>query len=177
MVNMKRIFILLIFFLLISQASAVEIRGVDFEIPNGYQDGELKSYGYVFKNEDTFSILCIDMLMQTEYGQWAYESRSSENITIGSHEAVHYVNPGNISHLVFSLGDSIFCISWNSSKITPEIEKLVKDAPDSKMTPQQFHSKLENELAIYAADRELEEEVVYPGDFDWDDYDRDYDWD
>jgi hypothetical protein len=51
------------FFLLISQASAVEIRGIDFEIPNGYLDGQLKSYGYVFKNGDAFSILCIGLLM------------------------------------------------------------------------------------------------------------------
>ena len=174
---MKKIFLILLFFLLIFPASAVEIRGVDFEIPDGYHEGELKSYGYIFKDEDTFSILCIDLLMQTKYGQWACESRSSENITIGSHEAVHYVNLGNISHLVFSVGNSIFCISWNSSEITPEIEKLVKDSPDSNLTSSKFHSKLENELAEYAADRELEEEVVYPGDFDWDDYDKDYDWD
>lgn len=174
---MKKIFLILVFFLLISPVSAVEIRGVDFEIPDKYHGGELKSYGYIYKSENTFSILCIDYLMQTKYAEWAYESISSENVTIGSHVAVHYVNPGNISHLVFSVGNSIYCISWNSSEITPEIEELVKNAPDSNLTSSQFYSKLENELAEYIADKEIEEETVYPGDFDWDDYDSDYDWD
>jgi hypothetical protein len=173
---MKRVFLIFVFFLLISQVSAVEIRGVDFEIPDKYSDGELKSYGYIFEKENTFSILCIDYLMQ-KYAEWAFESIYSENITIGSHEAVHYVNPGNISHLVFSVGDSIYCISWNSSEITPEIEKLVIDSPDSNLTSSKFYSKLENELAEYISEKEIEEETVYPGDFDWDDYDRDYDWD
>lgn len=177
LMNMKRIFLMLIFFLLISPLSAVEIRGVDFEIPDKYSGGELKSYGYIFNNEDTFSILCIDFLMPTKFDEWNIESLSSENITVGSHEAVHYVNKKNISHLIFSVGDSIFCISWNSSKITPEIEKLVNDSPNSNLTSQQFHSKLENELAEYAADKELEKEVIFPWDFGWDDYDRDYDWD
>ena len=67
--------------------------------------------------------------MQTNYAKNAYESSFKENITIGSHEAVHCVNNRNISHLYYSVGDSIFCISWNSSEITQEIEKLVSDSP------------------------------------------------
>lgn len=173
---MKRIFLILVFFLLISQVSAVEIRGVDFEIPDEYSGGDLKSYGYIYNDENTFSILCMDYLMQ-KYAEWAYESSFSENITIGSHDAVHYVDNRNVSHLIFSVGDSIFCISWNSSEITPEIEKLVYDSPDSNLTSSQFYSKLENELVEYEMDREIEEETVYPWDFDWDDYDYDYDWD
>ena len=173
---MKKFFLILVFFLLISQVSGVEIRGVDFEIPDKYSDGDLKSYGYVYNNENTFSILCIDLLMQ-KYAEWAYESSFSENITIGSHDAVHYVDGRNISHLIFSCGKSFFSISWNSSEITPEIEKLVYDSPDSNLTSSQFYSKLENELAEYEMDKEIEEETVYPGDFDWDDYDYDYDWD
>lgn len=177
LINMKRLFLFLIIFILISQASAVEIRGIDFEIPDSYLGGELKSYGYIFNNESTFSILCIDFLTDSGYAKIASESSFRENVTVGSHEAVHCVNDRNVSRIFYSIGNSIFSISWNSSEITPEIEKLISDSPQSNLTVSQFHSKLDNEMAEYLIEKEFEDEVIFPGDNGWDDFDRDYIWD
>ena len=154
---MKKILIILIAILIfISYVHAqdnttVEINGVSFEIPEKYQDGRIYKNSY---SSDTFHIICVDDDLPEQIGLWAHEKDYEENLTISNHPVKFYYqyNPhskDNYSHVYFASGNSIYEISWLGNNITPDIEKLIRDTPPSKINENKFYSILDESINTY----------------------------
>ena len=154
---MKKIFIIAIIFLIIGCAyaqnnSTISINGVEFEIPDKYQGGELNNGKYQLDN--VFSIRCIDDTLAESIGLWAQESDYTSNLTIGNHPVRHYCQynqyvKGNQSHAYFISGQSAYEISWTGSEIDSDIESLIKNTPDSKISADDFYDALDDSIDIY----------------------------
>ena len=154
---MKKIFIILTVGLLImgcayASNSTMKINGIDFELPEKYQGGELKNNGYQLDN--TFSIRCIDDNLIKTIGLWAVEKDFSEDLNIGDHPVRHYcqynryVN-GNHSHAYFASGESVYEISWIGHEINTDIENIIKTTPKSKIDDDTFYDGLDKSVHIY----------------------------
>lgn len=158
---MKKAFIILILsFLLLSfaygQDNTVEINGADFEIPNKYLGGKSIANGY--KLDNVFSIKCIDNNSAKFIGLWAEEKDFSKDLSIGNHPVRHYCQynqyvKGNHSHAYFVSGKSIYEISWVGENIDGDIEKLIRDAPDSKIDDDTFYKVLDKSYEAYKVEK------------------------
>ena len=154
--KMKKILIITILLALLAgcvyaQNMTVEINGVNFEIPEKYQNGHAYKNGYT---SDMFHITCIDDNIAKSIGLWASEKDFEENLTISNHPARHYYQynsyeKDNYSHIYFSSGNSIYEISWIGNNITPDIEELIKNTPPSKISEDEFHSILDESIRTY----------------------------
>ena len=60
----------------------------------------------------------------------------------------------NMSHAYFSSGNSFYEIFWVGNQITPDIEKLIKDTPDSEIGSDSFNSIVDNAIDTYIKDRD-----------------------
>lgn len=146
--------------------SSVEINGADFEIPEKYQGGKELSEGYRFENK--FSIYCIDDDISNHAGFWGSEKDFSQDLKIGNHPVRHYCGynqyvGGDYSHAYFASGDSVYEINWVGNNITPDIEKLIKKTPDSKISEDEFYSELDDSVGAYKDERneQLEDIAEY----------------
>lgn len=162
---MKKILIILITVILVGCVYAqdnmtVEINGVSFEIPEKYQDGRTYKNGY---SSDTFHIICVDDDLPRQIGLWAREKDYEKNLTISNHPTRHYYqyNPqdkDNYSHVYFASGNSIYEISWEGNNITPDIEKLIKNTPPSKIDEYEFYSILDESINTYKIIKKQQDE-------------------
>ena len=154
---MKKILIILIAILIFLSCvhaqdnTTVEINGVNFEIPEKYQGGHTYKNGY---SADYFHLTCIDDNIPKSIGLWAHEKDYEENLTISNHPVKFYYqyNPyskDNYSHAYFASGNSIYEISWEGNNITPDIEKLIKNTPPSKIDEDKFYSILDESIKTY----------------------------
>ena len=154
---MKKILIILIAILILISCvhaqdnTTVEINGVIFEIPEKYQGGHTYKNGY---SADYFHLTCIDENIAKSIGLWACEKDYEENLTISNHPVKFYYqyNPpskDNYSHAYFASGNSIYEISWLGNNITPDIEKLIRDTPPSKINENKFYSILDESINTY----------------------------
>ena len=153
---MKKIFLITTIFLLIgcayAQNSTIAINNVEFKIPEKYQGGELNNGKYQLDN--VFSIRCIDDNPMKVIGLWAEESDYSNDLTIGNHPVRHYHQfnqyvKGNHSHAYFASGHSAYEISWLGTEIEPDIENLIKNAPDSEINTDDFYNALDDSINMY----------------------------
>lgn len=132
--------------------STIEINGVNFEIPDEYQDGKVLDKGYRFNN--SFSIYCIDDNIPKSLGLWACEKDYEENLTIDNHPVRYYYQynsyvKNNLSHAYFASGDSFYEISWIGNEISPEIKKIISDSPKSNISSDTFYNVLDESVDIY----------------------------
>ncbi len=163
---MKKILIILIAILIFTSCvhaqdnTTVEINGVIFEIPEKYQGGHTYKNGY---SADYFHLTCIDENIAKSIGLWACEKDYEENLTISNHPVKFYYqyNPhskDNYSHVYFASGNSIYEISWLGNNITPDIEKLIKDATPSKINEDKFYSILDDSIKTYKITKTQQDE-------------------
>ena len=155
--KMRKIFIALMLTALIMGCayagnSTVTINDVDFNIPPKYQGGEIINGNY--RLENIFSISCIDDKVPGAIGLWAVENDFSEDLNINNHPLRHYYVynryvDGNISHAYFASGESVYEIKWTGEKITPDIEKLIKNTPASEISDETFYNTLDKSIDIY----------------------------
>lgn len=154
---MKKIFISLTLAILIIGStyagnSTVTINDIDFDLPSKYHGGEMINGNY--KLENVFSICCIDDDISKFIGLWATENDFSENVMIGDHPVRHYYSyneyvHNNMSHAYFASEDSIYEIKWMGEEITPDIEKLIKNTPASKIDKDTFYNTLDESIDMY----------------------------
>lgn len=159
--NIKKIFIILLFILVVGCAwaqsdSTIEINGTAFKLPAKYQGGELKNGKYSL--DDEFSIQCIDVDISKYIGLWACEKDYGKNLTIEKHPVRHYYQYNeyvhdNQSHAYFASGKSIYEIKWTGNKITDEIENIIKSSPPSEIANDSFNSLLDESIDIYKQER------------------------
>ncbi len=159
---MKKILIILIAAAMLAgciyaQNTTVEINGASFEIPEKYQNGHTYKDGYT---SDTFHITCVDDNLAKQIGLWAREKDYEENLTIAGHPARHYCQyKDNYSHVYFASGNFIYEISWTGNNITPDIEKLIKNTPPSKINEDEFHSILDESIKTYKIIKKQQDET------------------
>ena len=154
---MKKILITLTLITLIMSCSyasnsTITINNVDFSIPSEYQGGKMINGNY--KLENIFSISCIDENVPSAIGLWATEKDFSEEMVIDGHPVRHYYAYNeyaheNISHAYFASGESVYEIKWTNNKITSDIEKLIKNTPQSKIDEDTFYNTLDKSINIY----------------------------
>ena len=156
----KKICVIFLFLLFISSfigfVSAVTVNGVDFNLTKEYLGGENKTDGYQVNN--TFGIFCIDDMMPQKIGFWDRESDYSEDLEIGNHPVRYYYSynkyvSDNMSHAYFTSGDSFYEIFWVGNNITPDIEKLIRNTPDSKIDSDSFYSIVNESIDTYVQSR------------------------
>lgn len=141
----------------------VTVDGVNFEVPQEYQDITAESDEYVYMLDSIFDFairsLNNDEYLVDDYGYALENAYSSEVVTIGSHD-VYYVLKGlldnPVSFAFFASGDKIFCISWEGDSITPEIENMIEKAPDSEYSSEELSNIFNNAETQYAQDLEDE---------------------
>lgn len=169
--NMKKMLILTVIIILIfncanATSDSIEINGINFEIPDRYHGGELGDEMYQLDN--IFSIRCIDDDVGGAIGLWAVENDSSEDMNIDNHPIRHFIQynthvGGNHSHAYFASGDSIYEIAWAGKEINKDIERLIKNTPESEMDNNTFYSTLDEETNIYKQQKidELNQDAEY----------------
>lgn len=155
--NMNKILLILFLTLLIISCtyatdSTIKINEAKFQIPPQYQGGELNNE--IYKVDNTFSIRCIDDNVPKAIGLWASESEFNEDLNIDNHPVRHFSQynkyvEGNHSHAYFVSNESVYEISWTGEEINKDIEKLIKDTPESKIDEDDFYSALDKSLYIY----------------------------
>lgn len=143
----------------------VTVDGVNFEVPQEYQDIAAESDEHVYMLDSIFDFairsLYNEEYLVDEYGYVLEDAYSSEVVTIGSHD-VYYVlkdvldNP--VSFAFFASGEKIFCISWEGDSITPEIENMIEKAPDSEYSSEELSNIFNNAETQYAQDLEDEKQ-------------------
>ncbi len=149
---MKRIFLLLLTFLLIGSVCAVDysnvsIDGADFQIPPQYSQGTLDKGKYVFEELSTFAILHVDDYIVSNYGGMYKIADFKEKISVGERPAMllTYYNTyikDNVSQLYFPVGESVYCIYFRGNNVTSDISNIVETAPPSEMTSEDFYGIL-----------------------------------
>lgn len=151
-----------------------------FRIPPKYDKATLKSNTYlVIDNIYTFAIRDIDtyQFLKDSYG---YDSSSSytvyeENKTISGHPAAIIYQEVQINQMngegyknyevvevYFQTGDSIYCISYNGTKLTSDVEEMIKHTPKPDDSADLFYDKLERAQDNYVQeDDERSEDYMY----------------
>lgn len=154
---MRKILIMLTLTIFLAGSTyAIDINGVEFDIPSQYQGGEMDDGEYDLDN--VFSIRRVDDNVARAIGLWAEEQEFSEDTNIENHPVRHYCqyNPyvrGNHSHAYFVSGKSVYEIAWVGEEITSDIEKLIKNAPESEIDDDAFYSVLDESYNIYKRDK------------------------
>ena len=162
----KIIFISAIIFLFISSSYAVEVGGVDFNIPDRFSGGNELNSGYKFENK--FSVYDISDEIPEMYGFWVLSADYRENLNITKHPCEYFYSYNtysrdNLSHIVFASDNCIFMISWEGENITDEIKDMVSNTPDSKISDGDFHKILNDSVKVYKSERaeKLSQDAIY----------------
>ncbi len=153
---MRRIFLISILLLLVSasyasQYSHVVVNGVDFEIPSQYSGGTQKNDKYVYNTLNEFGILCVDDYIISNYGGYYGITDIHEKMTIGNRPCMFLSGYNsyakyNVSYLYFPVNESVYCICYNGSEVTPEISHIVESSPKSSMSSTVFYGLLDESL-------------------------------
>lgn len=153
---MKKILIFtILLFLLIGCAfasSAIKINDAEFQLPSKYRGGEVDGDSYKLNN--TFSIRCIDDDTAKAIGLWASEKEYGNDLNIANHPVRHFYQynkyvGGYHSHAYFASGNSCYEISWVGKEIDKDIEKLIKNTPESEINSDAFYNALNESVDIY----------------------------
>lgn len=150
-------FLTLLFLIAIPFVSAsyetVTIDGVTFDIPGQFQDGRTIEDGYIFDNNNVFSIHSLETSLDNVYG-YRMSNAENENMTIESHEVVYCFkyNPSsetNNSAVFFACGDIIYVIAFEGNTIPDYIREMIANSPDSTLSSEEFYSTLDDALTQY----------------------------
>ena len=162
----KILIISLTVFLFISSSYAVEVGGVDFDIPDEYLGGDGVGSGYRFENK--FSIYDISDDVPDQHGFWVNSADYHKNLKINNHPCEFYYGYNtflmdNFSHVVFPSNNCIYMISWQGNNITDEIRNMVSNAPASNISDSDFHKLLNDSVKVYKAERadKLSQDAIY----------------
>ncbi len=150
---MKKIFLIMIVFLLIgsvcaSQYSHVSVNGVDFEIPSKYSGGTHKNSHYVYKTFNDFGISCVDEYIVSNYGGYYDITDTHEKTAVADRPCMflsgyNSYSKTNVSYLYFPVNESVYCLSYEGNNITSEISHVVESSPGSDMDADVFYGLLE----------------------------------
>ena len=149
---MKRIILLLLIFLLIGSVwadnySNVTVKGVNFEIPNQFANGNNEHDRYVYQDLRTFAILCVDDYIINNYGGFYNIADHTQPLTINNRPAMlltmynNYIHE-NISYLYFPVNKSIYCICFRGNNVNESISHIVESAPGSEVSSDAFYGLL-----------------------------------
>ncbi|MDO5848346.1 MAG: hypothetical protein Q4P18_02320 [Methanobrevibacter sp.] len=160
---MKKIAFVLIFSLMMITAvsaidaddwKTVKIKGHDFKIPPKYNNGDLKNGKYTIGNWRNFEISCIDNSLPMVYGFADSDDAYMEDMDINGH-AVRYFNEynnaekANVSKVFFSVGQSVYMISWKSNEFSEDVKDIISSSESSNLTSGQFYDILREALNQY----------------------------
>jgi len=141
-----------------SDWESVNVTNVTFKIPPGMEGGRLIETSYSKGNVFHFGIRSLenDRDLANSFGD---ESTSDDLIdakeeTLSNHYLVvltTYVNvcKSNVTYVYLPINETIFVISFNGTEITPEIEEIINNTPESEMSKKEFYSKLEQSQKDY----------------------------
>jgi hypothetical protein len=154
---MKRTFILLVIFLILIApvaAQNVTIHDVTFEIPHQYEGGTLKSSSYVYQSGLTFRILGLEDAknLRINFGDDLVEASSHEETQIEGHDAVvihRNYNGKDYTCLYTPVGDEIFLICFNDTRVNDDISGMISKLPAQNMTHDEFSDALNTALSDY----------------------------
>ena len=138
----------------------VIVGDTQFRIPPKYEKAILSSSTYlVIDNVYTFAIRDIDSyeFLKDSYGDDATSKYTvyDENKTISDHPAAIIYQEVSINQMdgtgyktydvvevYFQTGDSIYCISYNGTKVTSDVEEMIKHTPKPSDSSDMFYEKL-----------------------------------
>lgn len=157
-----------------SNWNEVTINGIDFKIPPKYNGGELigdegNYTTYMLETVFNFSISAlnneIDLVEVYGYESTIDELKNLSLKHIGGHDVVilhsyRSVCEHDVIYLFYGIGDEIYAISYNGTKITPEIKEIIKNTPKSNMTKNELYKKLDDAQASYV-EKQIEYEEAY----------------
>ena len=150
----KLIILILLIFLMgcVYAQDSIEINDVEFYIPSQYQGGYISEDYYRLDNE--FLIECVNDNVPDAIGLWASENEYCKDLNIDGHPVRHYYQYNqyvhdNQSHLYFASDESIYEIAWTGNQITKDIKNLIKNAPKSKISDDEFYYALDKSIEIY----------------------------
>lgn len=154
-----------------SNWSEININNVSFKIPPKYTGGELVSDTYLLENVFTFSIAALNDEEEIKdiygYESTIEELNDLELKRIGGHDTVilhsyRSICEHNVSYIFFAIGKDIFAISFNESKISPEIKEIIKNTPESEISKEKLYEKLDKAQEDYIQEQiEYEEAYEY----------------
>lgn len=172
LIIMKRIFLIFIVLVIVIpsvSAGNVTIKGVNFEIPQQYEDGTQKESSYVYESGFTFRILNLDdsRNLKSNFGSDIEGAKSVDQTNIAGHDAVVILkeyNSKQYTTVYFATGDKIFLICFNDTYVNDDISKIIEKTPEQTMSHDDFASRLnkalndyENQVAQENADLRQEE--------------------
>ncbi len=180
----KKIIILfvLIFTLSLCQAYAIDssnwtsekVGDIDFKIPPEYGNSTLMSDGYLTReNIFDFAIRDIDTFsfLKSSYGDDATSQNTYDivNETVGGHTASVIYQEINVEdhnyntiYVYFETDNHIYCVSFNDTEISPEIEEMISQTPNSEMDQDKFYGKLDKATENYLKqEQELYDDLIY----------------
>ena len=172
LIIMKRIFLIFIVLVIVIpsvSAGNVTIKGVNFEIPQQYEDGTQKESSYVYESGLTFRILNLDdsRNLKSNFGSDIEGAKSVDQTNIAGHDAVVILkeyNSKQYTTVYFATGDKIFLICFNDTYVNDDISKIIEKTPEQTMSHDDFASRLnkalndyENQVAQEKADLRQEE--------------------
>ena len=152
-----------------SDNTTVSVDGVDFAVPQEYSGGDLRDSSYMVDNAYTFRILSLSDYdnLKFNFGRDSLDEDVTDIVEscIGGHDAVViYTDESACQHEVvsiyFAVGDKIFVISYDGSEVTPEIENMIENTPDSSMSGETFYNKLADAQLEYSYDLEQEKRGI-----------------
>lgn len=175
----KVILILFALFILINAVNATDstnwtnasVGYEEFKIPPQYEDPYKNDFNmYEFDEDiDVFTIRYVNPNIMSLYGYFL-EHNTAKKTNISGHDAIHFTSYNrqseqNNSKLWFSSGEDFYYITWNSEKITPEINEIIKTSKPSKYSHEKFYSILDEEYKNYKIVNAIESQRIdYPRD-------------
>lgn len=154
----------------------ISLKGHDFKIPLEYENGKFMTYSY---ESGSFTLAAVDEILEANYGFIAENPTVIEdNLTIAGHPVKYIKYNGQWSRAYFPTGDSIYCIMWKGTSMTPEIEEIIATSAMPSISIDAFYGKLTKALEGY---RESQRNVYYDMDpyddiEDWEEYEAYGDW-
>ena len=154
----------------------VSVGDTQFRIPPKYDNATLESDTYlVIDNVYTFAIRDIDSyeFLKDSYGDDSSSKYTiyDENKTISGHPAAIIYQEVSINQMdgtgyktydvvevYFQTGDSIYCISYNGTKLTSDVEEMIKHTPKPNDSNDLFYGKLERARDNYIQEYDEESE-------------------
>lgn len=153
----------------------IEIENHEFKIPPKYSNGELKDNAYTVDNWRNFEISPVDDSLPMVYGFAYSEASYGEDLEIDGH-AVRYFNgynnaeKANVSKVFFSVGQSVYMISWKSDEFSEDVKTIISLSDSSNFTSDEFYGILNDAQDQYAYQKHVDlntPDPVYAHSYDY----------
>ena len=171
----KIIFILFFSLMMITTVAAVDssswsnvtIENHVFKIPPKYNGGKLNNNSYQIGNWNNFAILCVDNYLANNYGFEVDTYGPGEDLNIDGHPARYFhgynkYEKCELSRIYFSVGKSIYCISWQSNNLTDDVKEIIASSDPSEISSNNFYNTLDSAYEDYIAEEEEDENAYIP---------------